>query len=559
MRRIALPYPRTETAWLYVAIGLSAIANASGLFVTILEPDSAVYASIAKAMVQRNDFVNLVVRGEDWLDKPHLPFWLAAASFQVFGFTTWAYKLPALICVYVGALYTHAFGKLLYDKRVGLVAALVFLSAQHIILSSSDVRAEVYVTAFVIGGVYHFCQASRLNSHAHLLVGSLLAAAAVMSKGIFTLIPIGAAIAGGLLLARRWREAFHLRWLAAAFLILLFITPELYCLWRQFDLHPEKAVLGSTGVSGIRFFFWDSQFGRFFNTGPIRGRGDPLQYFHVVLWAFLPWSIALSGAVYDSFRRLFTGVSPVPESFNLAGGLATFILFSASQFQLPFYLNIAFPFFAIITAAYLLGLATPLARRLAIAWQWLFLGGMLVACVALQLAFRPHDWAALLALLAMAALALMYVRQGAWERWQSQTIVMLAVAGAAGNLIFSGLLVPAVMKYQAGSETAHYLNERYPGQPVMQTSEPYSWELEFYLQTLVTKVDVSALQATQLPEGTLIYGPSQLLRPLSGRIDVLHRTASFPVSRPTIRFLNPLTRDQDVRETWLVKIVKRNN
>ena len=37
----------------------------------------------------------------------------------------------------------------------------------------------------------------------------------------------------------------------------------------------------------------------------------------------------------------------------LYAGLATFLLFSLSRFQLPHYLNIVFPFFAIITADYL--------------------------------------------------------------------------------------------------------------------------------------------------------------------------------------------------------------
>jgi 4-amino-4-deoxy-L-arabinose transferase-like glycosyltransferase len=149
-----------------------------------------------------------------------------------------------------------------------------------LIASSGDVRAEAYLTAFVIGSVYHFYQASRSGSYANLVAGSFLAAAAVMTKGIFTLVPIGGAIGGGLLLSRQWAQAFHVRWLAATLLIFLFISPEIYCLWRQFDSHPEKFVFGAVGVSGLRFFFWDSQFGRFFGVGPIRGDGDPLQYLH---------------------------------------------------------------------------------------------------------------------------------------------------------------------------------------------------------------------------------------------------------------------------------------
>ena len=53
----------------------------------------------------------------------------------------------------------------------------------------------------------------------------------------------------------------------------------------------DESCLLYTSVSGIRFFFWDSQFGRFFNTGPIKGSGDPFFYFHTpVSYTHLNWS-----------------------------------------------------------------------------------------------------------------------------------------------------------------------------------------------------------------------------------------------------------------------------
>jgi len=133
--RRGVNWPRNDGAWLCLALGLAALANASGMFVTILEPDSALYATIAKTMVERHDFVNLFSAGQDWLDKPHLPFWLSAISFSIFGFSAWAYRLPALLLVFVAAFYTYLFARILYDRRIALVAAIIFLSALHIIVS----------------------------------------------------------------------------------------------------------------------------------------------------------------------------------------------------------------------------------------------------------------------------------------------------------------------------------------------------------------------------------------------------------------------------------------
>jgi 4-amino-4-deoxy-L-arabinose transferase-like glycosyltransferase len=545
---------KNDVAWLYALLGLAVFTNATGLFVTILEPDSALYATIARTMVQRQDFANLFVNGEDWLDKPHLPFWLTAISFGIFGFSTWSYKLPALLLVLMGAFYTYAFARLLYDRRVALVAAIILLTAQHIVISSSDVRAEAYLTAFVIAAVYHFYQASRSGSHAHLVAGSLMAAAGVMTKGIFVLIPIGGSIFGGLLLGRQWSQAFHVRWLAAALLISLFITPELFCLWQQFDAHPEKLVFGRSGVSGLRFFFWDSQFGRFFNAGPIRGQGNPFQYLQVILWAFLPWSVLLFAATYDAICKLVSRQTKTVEYFNLSGGLLTFLLFSFSQFQLPYYLNIAFPFFAIMTSAYSLGLTTPTAMRWATVLQWFIVATALVVCTALQVLVRPGHWAGPVALIGVAAVLVLYLQEKPWEQWHFRLISTLATASIFANLYLNSVITPALMKYQAGSEMAFYLNDHYSGQPVIETRDDYSQALEFYLRAPVTTVDLSYLQDNRLPQGALVYASAEVLLPLSVKFQLLHHTASYPISRPRLAFLNAVTRERATRELWLVQV-----
>ncbi len=90
--------PVAQHCWFSLCIALAVAVNCSGLGIPILGPDGALYASIAKTMVQRHNYLELFVQGHDWLDKPHFPFWLTALSFRLFGFQTWAYKLPAILC-----------------------------------------------------------------------------------------------------------------------------------------------------------------------------------------------------------------------------------------------------------------------------------------------------------------------------------------------------------------------------------------------------------------------------------------------------------------------------
>src|SRR6202012_5771907 len=378
----------TNFKWLYIFIALAVIVNFSGLFVTIIGPDGTLYATIAKTMVLKHDYINLYAGGSDWLDKPHFPFWVTALSFNIFGITTWAYKLPGILFMMLGALYTYLFAKRLYNKEIALWSVLILLTAEHIVLSNSDVRAEPYLTGLIIASVYHFYRAYKPSNYWHLLLGCVFAACSIMTKGMFAIIPIGGAIAGHIIITKDWKQLFSWKWLIAIVLTMVLTLPELYCLYRQFDLHPEKVVFGHTGVSGLRWFFWDSQFGRFMNTGPIKGSGDPFFFVHTTLWAFLPWSLLLFAAIFQFIRKGIKNVQG-SEWYCICGSLLTFLVFSASRFQLPYYLNIVYPFFAIITAQYLYQITAERSLRAVRLVQLILMSVMLIIVAALHYFFRP--------------------------------------------------------------------------------------------------------------------------------------------------------------------------
>ncbi|MBE7179170.1 MAG: hypothetical protein INR69_22395, partial [Mucilaginibacter polytrichastri] len=118
-----------------------------------------------------------------------------------------------------------------------------------------------------------------------------------------------------------------------------------------FDAHPDRIVFQRRNVSGIKFFLWDSQFGRFFNSGPIvRTKGSIFFFVHTLLWAFAPWCLLFFFSVVRNLSWLIRRIR-FNEYYTFTGGMLLLLLFSLSGFQLPFYTNILFPFFAIITAS----------------------------------------------------------------------------------------------------------------------------------------------------------------------------------------------------------------
>ncbi|WP_454801489.1 ArnT family glycosyltransferase [Mucilaginibacter phyllosphaerae] len=548
-----------KTKWLYLFIGLAVLLNFTGLFIPILAPDGTLYAVIAKTMVQRNDYLQLFVHNADWLDKPHFPFWITAFSFKLFGFTTWAYKLPGILFMLMGAWYTYLFAKTLYTKEIALWSVLILLTSQHIILSNNDVRAEPYLTGLIIASVYHFYKAYTRNSFGQLVLASLFTACAIMTKGMFALVPIGGAMVCQLAITKQWKQLFNLRWLLAAVLILVFILPEIYCLYEQFDAHPEKVVFNRQGVSGIKFFFWDSQFGRFFNTGPIKGHGDPSFFVHTTLWAFLPWSLILFAAIWHFIK---TGIKDVQkrEWLCISGAILTFLLFSASKFQLPHYLNIVFPFFAILTAQYLVGLKSDRTIKTIRAVQIGLMVLLLLVIAALHYFFKPTQfwWDDALALLIW--LGLLLIVPGNFSNSDfRQTAFRTLIVAFVVNLYLNFVFYPSLLKYQAGSEAAVWINQHNPQKlPVAQSWEDANYPMEFYLNQPIHLLAEDG--SGKLPNGPFIfYGPADVAATFTAKGYKVQHLASFErywVSRLKPAFLNKATRNKLLTQMEVIRVTK---
>jgi 4-amino-4-deoxy-L-arabinose transferase-like glycosyltransferase len=190
----------------------------------------------------------------------------------------------------------------------------------------------------------------------YLLLGALFSGVAMMTKGVFTLITITSGLVCMWIYQKQWSKLWSVKWLLALVLTLVFTAPELLALYLQFDAHPEKVVFGRAEVSGIKFFLWDSQFGRFFNSGPIKDKGGAPYYFVAAfLWAFLPWVAVFWAAVFSGIRN-FVARSIAERAqfvYLCAAFFITFAMFSATKFQFDYYTVIIYPFAAILCGHYL--------------------------------------------------------------------------------------------------------------------------------------------------------------------------------------------------------------
>ena len=532
------------------------LLNLNSLFTDILEPDGALYATLAKHIALTGDWVNLWGDGHDWLDKPHFPFWMAAVSFKLFGINAFAYKLPAYIFWLIGIWFTYRLTNCLYDKFTARVAVIVYIFSLHGILNIFDVRAEPYLTTLSIGAIYFFYRAYKSQKWKYIVLTAFLAACAVITKGIFVLITIAGGFVIFWIITKQWKQFINYRWWLMVVFTLLFITPELYSLYSQFDLHPEKIVFGRTNVSGLKFFFWDSQFGRFFNTGPIRGRGEPTFFLHTTLWAFLPWSIILYVAIFNLFRkRENTGTERYIKWIVYGSALITFLLFSFSRFQLPHYITILFPHFAIITAAYLTSIKKESTYRTFGIIQTVLLVLAPFLVIALSMFSKIGNPTAVVSLLgALVAFALFnFSKPGIIK------IILPAVTTIVLLFVYMlNFFYPNLMKYQSGMMAGKWLNEQnFKKTPAM--FQEWSYSFEFYAPGYVDYIrNYGELDNfLQKDSSRPVYTSESFLEDLQKqgyKYEVLERFPYFHISVLKAAFLNPKTRDKELKKIVLVKL-----
>lgn len=386
-------------------ICLALLANAAGMLLPFLASnDPYWYAAISKSMAVNNDWVDLFYNGEGWLDKPHFPFWLTALSFKIFGYNAAAYLLPGFIFHIIGAYFTYKLAKLFFGRDTALIGTLLYVTTLHLMVSAFDLRAEAYMLGEIMPACYYWLLYDQKGGWKPLLLGTAFTGCALMTKGPFVVVTIFSGLVILWIYQRRVITMLRLKWLVAYVLCFAATLPELVCLYLQFDAQPQSAVFGQpgvTGVSGVSWFLWDSQFGRFINAGPVsRASGDPFYFVHTLLWSFLPWSLILIMAAYFCVRhfRSLSNTERTAAVYLHASIWPTFLLFSLSKFQLDHYTNILLPFAAIICADYLSRIcntSAPVTRRLAAIQCWTSITIAFLAVIVAILFFRNSWWLAM--------------------------------------------------------------------------------------------------------------------------------------------------------------------
>ncbi|RYZ14936.1 MAG: hypothetical protein EOP49_53395 [Sphingobacteriales bacterium] len=236
-------------------------------------------------------------------------------------------------------------------------------------------------------------------------------------------------------------------------------------------------------------------------------------------------------------------------------------------------MNIVFPFFAVLTADYLLRIRLSRTLERIFTMQTVLVILLFVAAFALQIIYEPARWGWLMLAASVLGVIILTPRD---NQLLSRRIVTASAAGIiAINLYLFWILYPDLLRYQSGSEAAFIANRDYPDVPVVQFRHKYSYPLEFYLDAPLVTIDTPTIHirdtSLQIASGMIIADTSSDLGRLTppylvytpdvpvtdtGSIRIADRVLpNFRISRLNGKFINKNRRTQQV-EWYTLRLMR---
>jgi len=460
----------------------------------------------------------------------------------------------------LGAYSCFGLARLLYNVDTGRLAALVFMTAQTIMLSVIDVRTDAVLTGFTIFAIWQLATYIEQRTVVPIILGALGAGLAFSTKGQIALLVIGIAILCHLAYTRKWSALFNWKVLIALLVFALAIAPMLYAYYLQFDLHPEKIIRGRGERSGIFFIFWEQSFERLSGDGMGSNSSDYFFFFHTFLWIFIPWTVLGLVAFGTRIRTLFRirfAYNPKFEFLTLGTISLFFLIASFSQFKLPHYLNIIIPLFSVLTASYIYDLyRTKVVNtvKVLLAIQYFILSIVFVATLFIcfyVFRFKELYPSVLLIILLLIITYFCLKREAYYLRMVTLSVYSSLLLNAVLNLHF----YPNLLKYQAGSGMAEVvLEEQIPVDEIYKLGDFHTWSLDFYMKRPVAMLSMDELKKKH---NIWLYVDDTEMRQLQQQgldWDRQYSKPHFRITRLSKKFLDPSTRKRTLDKMHLIHI-----
>lgn len=307
--------------------------------------DESYYAEVSHQMLIRNDWIAPYFNyTSPSFDKPPFTFWVNLTCYKIFGMNEFASRFGSALFALFGIILVYLFGKRLFNKRTGILAALMLGTGFGYFVESQMVLIDTTLTFFIAATLYCFYRGYMDGKPSYLLIMGIPIGLGILTKG-----PVALLLSGGaglvfwfyMTLKEKKKSAQLFNWqLLGGFLIAAAIClPWYLAMWFRF----KEAFLAA--------HFGYHMFTRF--TTSIESHGGSQWYFYLyylvfLIIGFLPWSANLVGALKMGISRR----GDQRTLFLLIWTALVFIFFTIARTKLPGYVIPLLPPVALLVASW---------------------------------------------------------------------------------------------------------------------------------------------------------------------------------------------------------------
>ncbi|MFC4308507.1 phospholipid carrier-dependent glycosyltransferase [Steroidobacter flavus] len=317
---------------------------------TLTEPDEGRYAEIPREMVASGDWITPHLNAMPYLEKPPLQYWATALAYRVFGFDPWVSRLWSQTLGLLGIVVTYLLGRTLWDRRAGMLAALILASCPLYFVVAHINTLDIGLAFFLNAALACFIVAQRAAERSPaerrwMWLCWLALAAGFLQKGLVALVLPGLTLCIYSLIYKDvsfWRRLHPL----AGVLIVAALTL------------PWLVLVSARNPEFLNFFFLHEHLARFTTT--THRRAEPWWYFLAILFVgVIPWLVTMVRAVIAKACTPAGGKVLAAERLLLVWAVTVVVFFSLSGSKLAPYIVPAMMPLALLAGNWLRTRETP--------------------------------------------------------------------------------------------------------------------------------------------------------------------------------------------------------
>jgi 4-amino-4-deoxy-L-arabinose transferase-like glycosyltransferase len=351
--------------WLLLLCWLAFFNNLGSL--GLMDKTEALFVEVGHQMLKRGDWITPWWNGERFFDYPVWGYWMVAISFQLFGVSEWAARLPVALAA--SSVVVAAFALLVLwpppeeehrnEIARAAIASGVLATTPGWIGWGRTSTTDMFLSSAITLALFGFLLAHRHENNRPLAISgriglALFSGIAVLAKGPVGLVVPALVIGSFLTISGQWRR--WLRPIPVLGMVTLFLAVCLPWYVAATKVNGMDFLWGFLGFSNIQRF-----------TSVIYNHpGPPWFYIPWVILLLLPWSLflpvadglssilevgTLATCCLSSAGSRFRKADPLPL-FLLLWFLLTLALFSAAATKLAGYILPALPACSLLVALY---------------------------------------------------------------------------------------------------------------------------------------------------------------------------------------------------------------